>query len=720
MKIKGKLVSLVITGVVSLGVVTTFVSVQAVKRMGNERVDEIQQTLMEERKNMLANLVNNAWKVTDHAYKSSQDTNRIAQIYQKRLNDVISVAYNTIAAVQKNMSNLPDDEQKQIALNLVKEMRYDGEQYLWINDNHPTMIMHPMKPELDGQDLSDFADPNGKKLFVEMVKVCRENGEGVVDYMWPKPGQDQPVPKLSYVKLFEPWGWIIGTGVYMEATSQEIMTDTLANINSFRYGKEGSDYFYTFSAQTRKMIQHPKASLIGTAIDDPIYTDPDGKQLLLDQLAVAQADGEGITSYKWAKLGEEQPVSKMTYIKYFKEWDWVICTGAYIDDIEKEIAAKSKEVTASVNTQIRKMISLAIVVCSIISIVTFLFSSKITKPINKASETLKDIAQGEGNLTVRLQIASKDEIGELSHWFNIFIEKLQTIIRQIAVHATSLAESSTNLTDTASQMVEGVSDMSSQSSTVASAARDMSGTMSQMASSTEELSGNIKSVASAVEEMTVSVNEIARSAEQASKVADEAYTLANSSNEKMNELGSAADQIGKVIEVIQDIAEQTNLLALNATIEAARAGDAGKGFAVVANEVKELARQTADATEDISQRIAAIQSSSGESVTAINRISEVIKNVNEVSRAIASAVEEQNITTREIAQNVAQSASAAEQVSSGVEQSSLVAREITQSIDQIDNSAQQNARGASKTQVAGSQLSQLSKELNSLVGQFKV
>ena len=150
------------------------------------------------------------------------------------------------------------------------------------------------------------------------------------------------------------------------------------------------------------------------------------------------------------------------------------------------------------------------------------------------------------------------------------------------------------------------------------------------------------------------------------------------------QLGAAADEIGKVIEVIQDIAEQTNLRALNATIEAARAGEAGKGFAVVATEVKELAKQTASATDDIRRRIEGIQNSTGESVRAIGEISEVIKNVNEVSRTIASAVEEQSITTREIAQNVAQTTTAAEAVSRGVAESASACQEVTRNISQVD------------------------------------
>ena len=349
----------------------------------------------------------------------------------------------------------------------------------------------------------------------------------------------------------------------------------------------------------------------------------------------------------------------------------------------------------------------------------FLITRMIVNPIKRTVDLIAEMIKS-GDLTKRLDASAKDEIGELSHWFNTFVETLQGIIKQIAGNAKTLAGSSTELSATATQLASGAEETTNQSGTVASAAEEMSANMNNMAAATEQMTTNVKTVAAATEQMTASISEIAKNAEQASSVAGNAANMAQSSNETIGQLGGAADEIGKVIQVIQDIAEQTNLLALNATIEAARAGDAGKGFAVVATEVKELAKQTAEATEDIRGKIEGIQSSTGLAVKSIGSISEVIQQVNEISRTIASAVEEQSVTTKEIAQNVAQTSTAAETVSVGVTQSAAASKEITQNIAGVDQAAKQTAAGAAQTQTAGVELSKLAEELQTLVGQFKV
>ena len=340
-------------------------------------------------------------------------------------------------------------------------------------------------------------------------------------------------------------------------------------------------------------------------------------------------------------------------------------------------------------------------------------------PINATIATLRE-AEAEGDLTRRLDQSRHDELGEMAKWFNAFADRIHGMVCTISANSQILASSSNQLSSTSAQLSRGVADSKQQSASVSAAAEQMSVNMREVADSTDGMSQTIRSVAASVEEMNQTIREIARNAEKSASVAGQAANLVEISNDKISNLGKAADEIGKVIEVIQDIAEQTNLLALNATIEAARAGEAGKGFAVVATEVKELAKQTASATDDIRSRIEAMQASTSEAVESIREISKVITNVNEVSRTIASAVEEQSITTRQISDNVSTTASAAESVARGVAETALASREITENITRVDSVLMQTAEGADESRDAGTRLSELAAEMNSLIGQFRI
>ena len=354
-----------------------------------------------------------------------------------------------------------------------------------------------------------------------------------------------------------------------------------------------------------------------------------------------------------------------------------------------------------------------------IAVLSWFLARQITTPIQRTVAALKDIAEGEGDLTARLDEERKDELGELGQWFNRFLGKLAGTIRTIHDKANGVSSASAQLTSTAQSLAESAERTKQQSAMVAAAAEQMSSNMGNVASSSDAMSGTFRTVAAAVEEMTASIGEVAKAADNAASIAGDAANLTRTSNEKISSLGVAAKEIGRVIETIQDIAEQTNLLALNATIEAARAGEAGKGFSVVANEVKDLARQTADATQDIRQRIERIQASTTESVQAIAAIDQVIVQVSQSSQAIATSVAEQRAATQEISSNLAQSNLTVDTVARNVQESVGASREITQSIQTVDDQTRSTAAGAEETSVAGRSMAELASELMVLVGQFK-
>jgi len=314
----------------------------------------------------------------------------------------------------------------------------------------------------------------------------------------------------------------------------------------------------------------------------------------------------------------------------------------------------------------------------------------ITRPLNELVVGLESLA--DADLTAEVHVKGQDEVAQLGTSFNRAVDDLSTVVRRIRESAWTLASSSEELSATSTQMGASAEETSAQANAVSAAA--------------EQVSANVNTVAASAEEMSASIHEIAASAHEAAGVAAQAVEAAGATNETVRQLGDSSAEIGEVIKVITAIAEQTNLLALNATIEAARAGDAGKGFAVVANEVKELAKETAAATEEIGQKIVAIQGDAQAAMNAIDTISEVITRINDIQGTIASAVEQQTATTNEITRHVTEAAGGA--------------GEIAANVTGVAQAAQDTSSGASSVQAAAQDLARLAEELNLTVSRFVV
>jgi methyl-accepting chemotaxis protein/putative methionine-R-sulfoxide reductase with GAF domain len=300
-------------------------------------------------------------------------------------------------------------------------------------------------------------------------------------------------------------------------------------------------------------------------------------------------------------------------------------------------------------------------------------------------------AAGSGDLTQEMTVKGDDAIGQMGEELAAFFDNLRQNIAAIAQNAQMLAGASEEMSAVSQQMTANSEETTAQATIVSGAA--------------QEVHKNMQTVASATEQMTASIREIAKNASAAARVATSAVQVAQATTGTMKKLGDSSAEIGKVIKVITSIAQQTNLLALNATIEAARAGEAGKGFAVVANEVKELAKETAKATEDISQKIEAIQTDTRGAVEAIGQISTVIDQINDISNTIASAVEEQTATTNEIGRNVTETARGSE--------------EIAHNIMGVTVAAESTAGGAADSQRAAAELAAMAAALQQVVGQFR-
>jgi methyl-accepting chemotaxis protein len=325
-----------------------------------------------------------------------------------------------------------------------------------------------------------------------------------------------------------------------------------------------------------------------------------------------------------------------------------------------------------------------------------------------------------GNLSAKMETAREDEIGRLAFGYNTLMENLRAMIRDIAGNAATLASSSGQLSSISGQVTDGARNMSQRAHTVAAAAEEASANTASVAASMEETTSSLTSVASATEQMSATVSEIASNSEKARAISSEATEQARVVSTMMKDLGRAAQEIGHVTETITSISAQTNLLALNATIEAARAGAAGKGFAVVANEIKELAMQTAAATEDIKDKIAGIQTSTGSAIGNIENISEVIGHVGDIVTTIAAAIEEQSVVTRDVASNIAQASMGVRDSNEAISQTATVSQSIAQDIAHVNITIDEISSGGELVQDSAARLSTLAEQLTELVGRFRV
>lgn len=388
--------------------------------------------------------------------------------------------------------------------------------------------------------------------------------------------------------------------------------------------------------------------------------------------------------------------------------------------ISVKLMEESAQQVEKVNGVSRTFISIALFVAIAMGLFfAWLTTHSITGPIRDVTAGLRDVAEGEGDLTKRLNITYKNEVGELASWFNVFIDKMDLVIKEIAGNGGKLGNSAHQLLAISATMSAGAENVAARSTTVADAANRMSNSMSTVAEASSEASENINLVAAAADEMTASVSQIAVNSENARNITEMAVTKTASASERVNHLGSAATAISKVTEIITEISAQTNLLALNATIEAARAGEAGKGFAVVANEIKALASQTTQATQDIKSKIGDIQDSTQLTIKEISEIAEVIHKVNSTVALIFTAVQEQSATAKEIAANIAQASVGIQGVNENVGQSSMAATDIAHEINQVSDDAAQMLGSCARVKDSSDSLNALAEGLNRTVGRFK-
>ena len=487
-----------------------------------------------------------------------------------------------------------------------------------------------------------------------------------------------------------------------EITEEEAFALLRGFIDGVRFN--GEDYLFAYSMDGVGLIHPINASLEGKSLLG--VKDKNGTHMVEEMIDGIKAKGDAVVEYYWAKPGVDGDVLKLSYAAGFPRGDMFFGSGAYADDLNAAF--------------VEQAIQLGLISAAILAVALLLAGFTVVdlrRAIGGLGGSMTALAGGDLKVDVP-GTDRRDEIGSMARTVEVFrenaIQKDAAERRQAELERETITKRATLLTDLADgldakvsvivqDLGKGVSGMTGRISTLRGVT-DSARTMSQdVAAATEQTTANMQSVAAASDEMSSTAAEISRQVTMSTEVVGEAGVTASAAAEQVARLSDSADKIGQVVGLITEIAEQTNLLALNATIEAARAGDAGKGFAVVASEVKNLATQTAKATEEISGQIANNQSLIRETVSAISRINEIIGRVRETATSIASAVEEQNAALGEIAGSVQQVAGASAEVG-----------------DKLRDVAEGSRRGAEATEevsALGSELDRLSASLRQTVEQ---
>ncbi|WP_297837496.1 methyl-accepting chemotaxis protein [Pseudomonas sp.] len=474
-------------------------------------------------------------------------------------------------------------------------------------------------------------------------------------------------------------------------TREQAQEQSMEMVRGLRYA--GQEYFFIQNLRSVMLMNPVNLRLEGQDVSG--LKDSNGLLFTAEMMRIAKEQGAGMLAYAWPKPGGSEQVEKVSYIALFKPWGWVLGTGVYIDDIK-----------AQFRDELLQTSSLCLLIALLLAAAISLIVHSISRPLQQTVEAMASIASGEGDLTRQLQVSGRDELTSLALHFNVFTDKLRRVIGEMLGVAQLLDRAAQSLSDSASAAQQQSGQQSQQMEQVATAINEVAYSVQDVAKSAEHAATEVRSAEQQAEEGLQSIDRSLAQIDQLSTTIGQAVSAIQS-------LAEDSTRIGGVLEVIRAIAEQTNLLALNAAIEAARAGDQGRGFAVVADEVRLLAQRTQQSTAEIQVMIEQLQSKSGAAVSVINDSSQA-------SRLTVEQASQAGASLNQIARTLRNISGLGVSIASATLQQSQVVDEINQTVAQTASLAHSNAHTAEESNTASQHLGQVARQLNHLLGQFRV
>ena len=420
--VKVKLLVLALMTIIFVSLSIAVDSIYSINKFSKENVEKYKQNAYMQKEKQLQNYVSLAMKTVD-AYHKRTEPSKIKLEVQDTLKMQTNFLFSILEAEYKKLKDvLSEDALKYRLKTIVQESRYGKTGYFWINDTNAVIVMHPIKSHLNGKDLSNYKDKAGKRIFYEFAELAKAQEEGFVDYKWPKPGVEKAQDKVSFVKLFKPYNWVIGTGEYVSDVSSKIKKEALETISQMKYGKNG--YFWINDSSSKMIMHSDKSSLNGK--DLSTMKDKAGKYIFneFSELANKEKNG-GLVKYMWTKPGLATSEEKFAYVQKFEPWDWIIGTAVYVNDVEEDIALMKKSTSSEIEMIIMNIIIFSIIAILLVSIIySFLINKAIINPLSNLNKAIENMIINDSSRD-KIEKNSNDEVGKLVDSFNMYIQKLK-------------------------------------------------------------------------------------------------------------------------------------------------------------------------------------------------------------------------------------------------------------------------------------------------------